>query len=122
MLFVNPRGWQPPILGRPSPSINWGTVTNFPLFPLALSQGVPFQLVNGYMLGGAPETARTSLALCEGLELIQKDLPRKGYEKAAKDLIQSEAFKSLYADAAEAETMALRIRQAAKGTNRWKKE
>jgi hypothetical protein len=69
LLFVNPKGWEKPRLGYAFPSINTAAATNFPFFPLAISDGVPFLLVRGY-----------------------------GYQGAAQSLTQSEAFKQLYAD------------------------
>ncbi len=95
LLFVNPKGWNPPGLGEPSPPINWKVAKEFPLFPIALSDRVPFLLV-GYQLGGMPEWAGRCLKLCEGLSLVEHDYPLSGYEKAARALIQTAAFRQLY--------------------------
>lgn len=98
LLFVNPKGWDPPILGNPVPVpvSNEDAIKKFPLFPIALSNNVPFLLIQGYNLGGAAESPAECLKICEGLSLIKKDYSLTGYEKAAKALTQSESFLKLY--------------------------
>jgi hypothetical protein len=96
LLFVNPKGWAPPRLGAPVPVVCEVDAQNFPLFPIALSDKVPFLLVNGYRLGGVGEPASECLELCEGFSIIQSDYPLMGYEKAAKALAHNESFRKLY--------------------------
>jgi hypothetical protein len=96
LLFVNPKGWQPPGLGSPGPNFNAQVAKHFRLFPIAISNGVPFLLIRGYELGGNPEHATDCVQHCEGLSLIEKDYPLAGYEKAARDLIQTDSFYQLY--------------------------
>jgi hypothetical protein len=96
LLFVNPKGWEPPILGAPVPATNDKAVKEFPLFPIALSNRVPFLLVLGYELAGIGESGRPCLKLCEGMSLVIEDYPLDGYEKAALALTKMEAFRQLY--------------------------
>jgi hypothetical protein len=55
LLFVNPKGWHPPGLGGPHPNINAQVAKQFPLFPIAISNGVPFLLIRGYELRSRPK-------------------------------------------------------------------
>jgi hypothetical protein len=103
LMFVNPKGWEPPHLGSSNPKINAKVAKQFPLFPIAISNGVPFLLIRGYDIGGVPEQATKCLKLCEGLSLIEKDYPLTGYEKAARDLVQMDAFRLLYEPRYDAE-------------------
>jgi hypothetical protein len=96
LLFVNPNGWEPPILGRPRPAINETIAKTFPLFPVALSDGTPFLLIDTYELDGLPEPATRCLKLCEGFELVKEDYPADGHEKAARALTQMDSFRQLY--------------------------
>jgi hypothetical protein len=99
LLFVNPQGWKTPGLGHPEPEINWDLHEQFPLFPLALSGGVPFVLVSGYIAGGyTSDTPDKCIELCRGFSLITSDLPTTNHLDAAIDLVQSEKFKRLYSD------------------------
>src|SRR3974390_1128656 len=54
LLFVNTDGWKPLMLGHPVPEVNPDVANEFPLFPIALSDGLPFNLVNGYAGIGVP--------------------------------------------------------------------
>lgn len=97
LLFDNPAGWKPPRLGAPSPDVNWKIAGEFPLFPIAWAQGVPFLLLNGYQSGGfTSDTGAACVKICEGLPLISTDLPDSGYVEAAEALIVSERFRRLY--------------------------
>jgi hypothetical protein len=96
LLFSNPKGWDPPVLGRCVPTINNGIAKYYPLFPIALSNGVPFLLIEGYELEGRGESATPCLKLCEKLSLVMEDYPLSGYEKAASALTESESFRNLY--------------------------
>jgi hypothetical protein len=95
-LFVNPRGWVPPRLGTPDPPVAEDAVKRYPAFPIAFSSRVPFLLVNDYRLRGAPESPRKCLRQCRALDLIGSDLPRDGYEKAARLLVMSDGFRELF--------------------------
>ena len=96
LLFINPRGWEPPILGKPEPTVNDNIAKQFPLFPIALSDRVPFLLVQGYSLEGRSESAAACLKLCEGFSLVKEDYPVSGYEKAARALTQMKSVRQLY--------------------------
>jgi hypothetical protein len=96
LLFVNPKGWDAPILGEPSPSINEDAAKKFLLFPIALSNGVPFLLIEGYQLEGKAESAIACLKLCEGFALVNKDYSSADHEKAARALTQTKEFRQLY--------------------------
>ena len=97
LLFVNTNGWKMPGLGAPYPPVNFDVVTNeFPIFPLALSDGVPFFLLNGYQGGGRPEAPDECVAACRDLPLISSDLPTNGFALAAQKLIASDSFHRLY--------------------------
>jgi hypothetical protein len=96
LLFVNPKGWDAPVLGKPVPDISEDAAKKFPLFPIALSEGVPFLLVKGYSLKGQPESAAKCLQRCEGFVLVKEDYPSAGSEKAARALTKTESFRQLY--------------------------
>jgi len=97
LLFVNPDGWKYPRIGHPSPDVDWNVADKFPFFPIALSDGVPFLLLNGSMSGGwTSDTGSACVNLCGHFSIITNDLPQTGYKKAAQDLINSEAFRRLY--------------------------
>jgi hypothetical protein len=112
LLFVNPKGWQPPGLGAPAPAINKNVVKKFPLFPIALSERVPFLLVEGYSLHGRGESALACLELCEGFALVKEDYPLANYEKAARALAQTDAFRQLYQEADRQAMVEMILRQA----------
>lgn len=113
LLFVNPKGWEPPILGETVPAIGQHMAKQFPLFPIALSDRVPFLLVRGYSLKGQAESAFACVKLCDGFALVKDDYPLVGYEKAARALTQSDSFRQLY-DAADRPEMADMILRQAK--------
>jgi hypothetical protein len=116
LLFVNPDGWKSPRLGQPSPDIEWNVAEKFPFFPIALSDGVPFLLINGYESSGfTSDTGAACVNLCEHFSIITNDLPQKGYKKAAQDLIKSEPFKQLYINPEDREQMAKSIMCQAEG-------
>ncbi len=99
LLFFNSGGWRTPRLGHAEPDVDLRVAERFPLFPMALSHGVPFLLVRGYASGGHSEdTPERCVELCETLSLITADLSEEGFQKAAPDLIESEAFQALYLD------------------------
>ena len=105
-LFKNPRGWKQPILGRPSPLIVSDNTRKFPLFPLAIKNGVPFLIVEGYELQGSPELVDGCMQLCGHLPLISEDMPETNLKEAAQRLVTSKEFKELYAKPDYAENMA----------------
>jgi hypothetical protein len=99
LLFANPAGWHAPRLGHPEPDVDLRTAERFPLFPIAVSRGVPFLLVRGYASGGRSEdTPQKCVEFCEGLSLITADLREEGFQKAAGDLIKTDLFQGLYLD------------------------
>jgi hypothetical protein len=97
VLFVNTNGWTIWVPGSPRNAVNTNAIGKFPLFPIALSQGVPFQLVEGYnrsgFFGNPPAAC---VAYCEGLQMISTDLTNANYEGAAQSLIRSKEFRELY--------------------------
>jgi hypothetical protein len=118
LLFANPKGWATPKLGQPVPEINASGVRQMPMFPLALSNRVPFLLVEGYDIIGVPESALLSLQLCEGLALVTEDYPITGHEKAARDLVNKASFLQLYEPQQRREMAEIILRQAKPATER----
>jgi hypothetical protein len=104
-LFDNPRGWSPPVLGLPQPTVSDFAKTKLPCFPLAFSDGVPFLVIEGYILGGRGEDPAECIKKCEFLALRKSDLPTKGFDAAARSLIASEEFSKLYEDDATRKSM-----------------
>lgn len=96
LLFVNPKGWEVPILGHWSPEVTTNGIKQFPLFPLALSDGVPFFLLHGYEGSGMSDPPLGCLDQCKDFAMITEDLSNKNLEAAAKHLIQSARFQELY--------------------------
>ena len=98
LLFQNTNGWKP-IAGADMyrEMVYTNVLDRFPLFPMALSEGVPFFIFRGYDIGGRlGESASEDLQLCEGFAIIPADLPEFNYQKAAIKLLQSEPFLKLY--------------------------
>jgi hypothetical protein len=112
LLFINPKGWEPPQLGAPQPDINEAAADEFPLFPIALSERVPFILVDGYSLEGAEELAFGCLDLCKRLEMIKEDYPTTGYELAAEALTRRGSFRQLFQKEDQPRMAAMILRQA----------
>lgn len=96
LLFRNPSGWPLPLLGAPTPNIGAKNMDQFPIFPWAISRGVPFLIIQGYVLDGRGESAIKCLDLCRDLPMVPDDLADKNYEAAAQALIDSEEFKHIY--------------------------
>lgn len=97
ILFVNPDGWKPPQLGMPYPEVNEAAIDKNQLFPIVLSHGVPFLMIESYIAGGySSDTAEKCVKLCGGFNLITKDLPENGYVDAAHALAESQEFRTLY--------------------------
>jgi hypothetical protein len=98
LLFENTNGWQP-IAGANlyREEVNTNALVQFPLFPLALSDGVPFFIYRGYNFDGRlGESGAGDLEICKNFELIPADLPEGNYEKAANKLLRSQIFLNLY--------------------------
>jgi hypothetical protein len=93
MLFVNPEGWPQPVLGGSVPAIRGAR--QFPLFPIGLSNRVPFLLLRGYILAGKGESAPTYLDFCERLAMIYEDYRTDGCEAAAKALVATKQYRDL---------------------------
>jgi hypothetical protein len=98
LLFVNPNGWQIPMLGTPDPPVTTNGMAHFPIFPLALSDGVPFLLVHGYSGDGMFDNPLDELRLCERLSIITNDLSQTNYAGACRDLIANTNFTQLYTE------------------------
>ena len=75
--------------------------SKFPLYPMAISDGVPFLLTSGYSsaMGGRappiPDEANATVDRCRDLDMIQADRPTAGFVRAAERLISSDAFAGL---------------------------
>jgi hypothetical protein len=98
VLFTNTNGWKP-IAGVDMyrEMVHTNVLEQFPLFPMALIDGVPFFIYRGFNFDGRlAEGAGEDLQLCEGFALIPGDLPGGDYKKAAYKLLQSESFLKLY--------------------------
>jgi len=79
--------------------VDWRVCEKYPLFPVAMSHGMPFLLIAGYNGSGySDDTADKCLQLCEALPLIPRDLSDGDYEKGAQELVESDDFKKLYLD------------------------
>jgi len=77
--------------------VHTNVLEQFPLFPIAISEGVPFFVFRGFNLDGRlAESGGEDLQLCEGFEMIPADLPEFNYQKAGLKLIRSEPFLKLY--------------------------
>jgi hypothetical protein len=98
LLFRNPAGWKAPVLGVAVPEAGIHGISKFPLFPLAISQRVPFVLLRGYELSGREESAGECIELCRSFPMVSDYLPDNHYEAAARALIKSKEFKWLYSD------------------------
>jgi hypothetical protein len=116
LLFVNEKGWKPPRIGAPWPEVDWTVAERFPLFPLAVVDGVPFLLVRDYQMVGASEPGADALKVCEKSEIITNGLPRlqvSGYRQAALRLTRSDLFRQLYKDTNDVSAMTEMIMQQA---------
>jgi hypothetical protein len=108
LLFTPPKeGWLEPWSHAPlvfdTMRYDSSAKKQFPLYPIAVSNGVPFLLTTGYTPAQGPLRARDIpdegkrfLDLCEHLELISTDLPSTKHDDAAKALIDSAGFKGLF--------------------------
>jgi hypothetical protein len=88
----------------------------YPLFPLALMDGVPFLLVQDYQLSGASEPGASALKLCDKCEIITNALPQlqeSGYRQAASRLVRSDLFRRLYKDTNDLAAMTDMVMQQA---------
>lgn len=107
ILFVNPEGWSR--LGG-EPETDETIAKSFPLFPVAMSDGVPFILIEGYVIGGFTGISGTGqVRKCFGLQTIDHDLSTTGFKKAAEDLVESGSFQRLYKNPRDRERMAEEI-------------
>jgi hypothetical protein len=112
LLFDNPTGWAPPLLGEPSPNIKNAVAKRFPMFPIAIWNGVPFLLVHGYNLEGMEESALDCLRVCQELSLVKQDYPATGFEQAAQEFVQSRSFRDLYSEKDQMQMTRLILNQA----------
>lgn len=106
VLFVSPKdGWDVPwgdfrYMTDP-PGYGLAEKRRFPLYPMALSDGVPFLLNTGWKRPNGrinvpiPDEGKKHLDLCDTLELIPADLQAFGYEEAARRLVASDEFNRL---------------------------
>jgi hypothetical protein len=113
LLFVSTNGWKALSLGQVAPTINTNARARFPLFPVAITNGVPFFLVEGYRGGGRGSSPIMCVESCKGLSLIPADLSGTNYDVAALALTQSREFLELYPKSPEREEMTeMIVRQA----------
>jgi len=116
VLFTDTNQWKGLNItfGAPHPAANRTTVSKFPLFPIAISGGIPFELVEGYSLGGFNgNPAAKCVEYCKNLPIISTDLTNTNYEAAAQALIQSKEFRELYPDPSDQAWIAFMIRRQA---------
>ena len=107
LLFVNSNGWAQ--LGG-EPKTDKRVAKSFPSFPIAISDGVPFLLIDGRIIDGLPSVSGAGeVRKCSGLQTIDHGLPVRGFKNAARDLIQSESFQRLYLDPRDTSRMAEEI-------------
>jgi hypothetical protein len=95
-LFVRPGGWEPPTLGDPFPYASPNGADRFPCFPVAASNGIPFLLASGFMVGGGGPQSWATLVDCQHLPLIDHDMEvcnRNRAVAAAEALTSSDTFK-----------------------------
>jgi len=118
VLFVNSNSWTIQLPGTPNNVVNANIIGKFPLFPVALSEGVPFLLVEGYrgsgFFGNPPAAC---VEYCKGLQMISADLTNTNYEAASQSLMGSKEFKELYNDPSDESWIAFMIQRQAGGTN-----
>jgi hypothetical protein len=71
---------------------------SLPLFPLAVSDHVPFMVVTDITLEGflMKTWGYQALNICENLELISQDYSATGFDKAANDLLADPKLQKLY--------------------------
>jgi hypothetical protein len=106
LLFINPEGWPQLGIGATEAETNDSIARQYPFFPIAISDRVPFILSNGYPINGlSDQHGYSDVALCRSFSMVAADLPTVGYARAAKKLVQSELFQRLYKDPIEKEIM-----------------
>lgn len=115
LLFVNPKGWkQLGGIGSHDPNgFDEDVARRFPLFPIAMSDGVPFIISDGgYIFAGVPGPdffGWHDVALCHDFTMITADLPTRNFQKAANKLVQSELFQKLYPESNKQANMTYEI-------------
>ena len=98
MLFTKKTGgeFRRPALGE-TVFLGGSGNSNWPLEPISMIDGVPFQVVRGYLLAGKPESSENYLAYClaecdwSGFRFVPKTTSEK--EKALDKLIRSPKWK-----------------------------
>ena len=99
VLFVNTNNWNVLMPGLSRPEVSTNAYVLFPAFPIAISDHIPFVLVNGYLIAGNfGRPAADCLKDCRKLALINADITNTKYEAAARKLVNSKAFEVLYND------------------------
>ena len=107
LLFCNTNGGPIPALGQLNPAIDMAVARKeFPLYPLAISDGVPFLLFKGMGGSGRFTTGKETIKQCETLEMCTNKFAVNRFRAAAEKLIQSDAFRRLYKDQMGFEKMA----------------
>jgi hypothetical protein len=103
--------WPPPGLGMANPE----AVATWPhLFPLAVAEGMPFLVTNGYILGGVPEPGSTSLAFAEDRCRLVAALPVPSGDPldAAGAVVATDEIRTAFPGAKLAQVRAIVRRQA----------
>jgi hypothetical protein len=97
LVFENPTGWPQLGLETSEPAVNRDIAKLFPTFPMAISDGVPFMLIDGYSFGGISfESGVTDVYQCQHLPIFKWKIPVSGCRPAAQKLVASENFQKLY--------------------------
>jgi hypothetical protein len=95
----SPKPLRPPMFGGPDMPYWSMKHVDWPCFPLAISDGVPFLLVSGYDLGGVPESGSAYLKYCKKNGTFRtkayKIPPRQKAEKALEKLFSSTRWKKI---------------------------
>jgi hypothetical protein len=117
LLFVNPKGWPTTSFGMPVPETTNGWKL-YPIFPLAVSDKVPFSLVRGYAGDGRFENPFDTIQECQQYSIVPEDLAITNYAAAASNLVGSAAFNELFPEAKLYQRMVKFIFEQAGATNR----
>ncbi len=86
------------IIGSPGPPFDKSFLYEWPLFPLVLVNGIPFLMIEGYMLAGVAESPLVHLEYCNKECVLRSEPlgPLTNAVGAVKQLVESESWKNLF--------------------------